>query len=54
MIDIVNAIINDESPAEISDLIKEKLYVKSAVNIEQLKPYVANSIFDEGDYSEEE
>jgi hypothetical protein len=55
MEDIINMIVTDESPAEISDKIKEVLYSKAAENIEELKPYVAASIFgtDEEEYEEE-
>lgn len=56
MEDIINMIVADESPADISDKIKEVLYTKAAENIESLKPYVASSVFgdDEGDYEGEE
>lgn len=49
MEDIINMIVADESPAEISNKIKEVLYTKAAENIESIKPYVAASVFGEDD-----
>lgn len=52
MEEIVNMIVADESAADISDKIKEILYTKAAENIEELKPYVAASVFDTEEDSE--
>ncbi len=41
----MNLIVKDESPAQISDRIKDLLYVKSAEHVANLKPSVANSVF---------
>lgn len=54
MEDIINMIIADESPSDISDKIKEILYTKSAENIESLRPYVAASVFGNDEETEEE
>ena len=45
MEDIINLIATDGSPSEISDAIKNSLYVKSAEKIEFLRPEVADSLF---------
>lgn len=41
----MDLIVKDESPAQISDRIKDLLYVKSAEHVANLKPSVANSLF---------
>jgi hypothetical protein len=50
MEELINMVITDESPAEISDKIKELLYRKAAENVDALKPYVASTVFGD-DYS---
>ena len=45
MEDVVSMIISDENASEISDKIKEILYTKAAENIEDVKPYIASSLF---------
>ena len=47
MDDLLDMIISDESPANISDKIKDILYTKSAEKIEAMRPAVNNSMFDE-------
>jgi hypothetical protein len=57
MDDLVDLIASNESPAEISDRIKEILYRKAAEKIEDIKPLVASAVFgdeDEEDYDEED
>jgi hypothetical protein len=49
MEDLINMIISDESPSEISDKIKEILFSKSSEKIDDLKPAVAAASFDIGD-----
>lgn len=41
----------DESPAQISDKIKDLLFTKASEKIDGFKPYVASSLFgsDDGD-----
>jgi hypothetical protein len=45
MDDLIDLMISNESPAEISDRIKDILMQKSAENIDIVRPTVANSIF---------
>lgn len=45
MEDLMDMIISDGSPAEISDHIKNILYTKSAEKIELIRPSVAASLF---------
>lgn len=46
MDDLLDAIISDGTPSEISDKIKDALFAKSAERIDALKPSVANAMFD--------
>lgn len=43
--DLVKMVMSDSSPSDISDAIKSMLFSKSAEKIEQIKPYVAASMF---------
>ena len=45
MDDLLDMIAADESPSQISDKIKELLFVRSAEKIDQFRPVVANSMF---------
>jgi len=60
MDDLMDLIIADESPSEISDTIKNVLFAKAAERIEYAKPFVADSMFgfadeeDLGEYDTEE
>mgnify|MGYP003147006967 FL=1 len=56
MDDLMDMIISDESPSQITDKIKEVLYAKSAERIDMIKPVIAADMFnnDEQDSSEEE
>lgn len=47
MDDFINMIINDESPADITDKIKEILFAKSAEKINSFRPVVAADMFGE-------
>jgi hypothetical protein len=51
MEDLLDMIVSDESPSQISDKIKDILFSKSAEKIESLTQNIAPSIFDdvEGD-----
>jgi len=49
MDDLMDMIVADESPAGISDKIKEVLYTKAAGKVENQRPQVAASMFDDGD-----
>ena len=44
MDELMNLIIADESPSEISDSIKQQLFAKGAARIDALKPAVANAM----------
>ena len=43
--ELMDMIINDESPSQISDKMKELLFAKSAEKVETARPVVANSLF---------
>lgn len=45
MDELIDMIINDQSPSQISDEIKNILFSKSAEKIETMKPEIASSIF---------
>lgn len=49
MEDLVNMIVTDDSPSQITDRIKDILFAKSAGRVEDAKPYVASSLFGEED-----
>ncbi len=51
MDELMDMIVADESPSQISDTIKDILYNKAAERVEYAKPIVANSLF--GGQSEE-
>ena len=44
MDELMNLMIADESPSEISDSIKQQLFAKGAARIDALKPAVANAM----------
>jgi len=44
---LMDMIIADESPSNISDTIKDMLYAKSAEKIDTFKPEVANATFND-------
>ena len=44
MDELMDLIIADESPSEISDNIKNALYAKAGARVDALKPYVANDM----------
>jgi hypothetical protein len=45
MDDLLDMIVSDESPLQISDKIKELLFNKSAEKIDGFRPVTANSLF---------
>lgn len=47
MEELLDMIVTDESPAQISDKIKELLFAKSAEKIDGFRPQVASDIFDQ-------
>jgi hypothetical protein len=50
MEELLDLMVTDESPSQISDRIKEILFAKTAERVEASRPIVANSLF--GDDSE--
>jgi hypothetical protein len=56
MDDLLDMIVADESPSQVSDKIKELLFAKSAEKIDSFRPAVATTMFDQGEeeYSQEE
>tara|TARA_B100000902_G_scaffold300612_1_gene288247 strand:+ start:5838 stop:6023 length:186 start_codon:yes stop_codon:yes gene_type:complete len=47
MEELVDLLAADESPAQVSDKIKDILFAKSAEKISDLRPQVAASVFDD-------
>jgi hypothetical protein len=52
MDDLIDMMVSNESPADISDRIKEILMQKSAENINIIRPVVAASVFGEPEVEE--
>ena len=53
MDEIIDAIATDESPAEISQSLKDLIYQKAAERVEGLRPGAAAAIFDGGEVEDE-
>ena len=51
--ELMDMIINDESPSQISDKMKEILFAKSAEKVETARPVVANSLFGDQEVEDE-
>jgi|TARA_R100000030_G_C3154520_1_gene99094 hypothetical protein len=49
MDDLMDALVSNESPSQISDAIKDMLYAKTAEKVDSLRPNVASSLFGEDD-----
>ena len=54
MDDLLDMIIADESPSQISDALKDVLYAKSAERVDAFRPLVADSTFSREDQIEVE
>ena len=54
MDDLLDMIVADESPSNVSDKIKELLFAKSAEKIDEFRPAVAMSMFGQEEEQEEE
>tara|TARA_R100001510_G_C7541604_1_gene128935 strand:+ start:221 stop:439 length:219 start_codon:yes stop_codon:yes gene_type:complete len=54
MDDLLDAIVTDDSPSQISDKIKDILFAKSAEKIDAFRPYVASQTFGEIESEEDE
>ena len=53
MEELMDLLVNDESPSQVSDKIKDILYSKSAEKIKDVRPDVASSLFDDGEELED-
>ena len=53
MDEIIDAIATDESPAEISQSLKDLIYQKAAERVEGLRPGAAAAMFDGGEVEDE-
>ncbi|MBU89466.1 MAG: hypothetical protein CMA57_03625 [Euryarchaeota archaeon] len=49
MDELMNLLVKDESPSQISDSIKDILFAKAAGKIENIRPNIAGSVFDGGE-----
>lgn len=47
MEELMDLLVKDESPSQVSDAIKDLLFAKTASKIEDIRPKVAASIFDD-------
>jgi len=54
MEDLLDMIIADESPSQISNKIKDLLFTKSAQKIDEFRPSVSSSMFNSADTEEGE
>ena len=54
MEELMDLLVNDESPSQVSDKIKDILYSKSAEKITNVRPDVATSLFDDGEVEDSE
>ena len=53
MEELVDLLVKDESPSQISDKIKDMLYAKSAEKVQDMQPTVANSLFGDQESADE-
>ena len=53
MDDLMDMIVSDSPPSEISDKIKDLLFTKAAEKVDEFRPEVAVSMFDQGSQEEE-
>ena len=54
MEELMDLLVNDESPSQVSDKVKDILYSKSAEKITNVRPDVATSLFDDGEVEDSE
>jgi hypothetical protein len=47
MEELMDLLVSDESPSQVSDQIKDILFAKTAEKIDAIRPQVANQVFDE-------
>ena len=48
MDELMSLLVKDESPSEVSDAIKDQLFSRTAEKIQNIRPQVAGSMFDDG------
>ena len=48
MEELMDLLVKDESPSQISDGIKDQLFARSAEKLQGIRPQVAASLFDDG------
>ena len=53
MDELLDAIVDDENPSQISDRIKDILFAKAAEKVDSFRPNVANTMFAATDDGEE-
>ena len=53
MEELVDLLVKDESPSQISDKIKDMLFAKTADKVDNIKPNVANSLFGDQESADE-
>lgn len=49
MEELIDLIVSDESPSQISDKIKDLLFVKASEKVDSVKPEIANTFFNSED-----
>lgn len=49
MEELIDLIVSDESPSQISDKIKDLLFVKASEKVDSVKPEIAASLFNSDD-----
>ena len=54
MEELLDLMVTDESPSQISDTIKDMLYSKTAERVDAFRPVVANSLFGDDTEIEDE
>ena len=54
MEELMDLLVSDESPSQVSDKIKDILYSKSAEKIKDVRPDVASSLFDNEEVEDSE
>jgi hypothetical protein len=54
MDELMDMIVSDESPSQISDKIKDILFAKTAEKIDAFRPAVASSLFADGEVEEKD
>jgi hypothetical protein len=53
MDELLDAIVTDESPSQISDMVKDILFAKASERVDAFKPVAASSVFGNDEISAE-